>query len=310
MSPPSWATAGRTRVSINSLIWSMISASAGSSSTEGGSSAMWIPAALPGVNRGAPLTKWSSRASRTSGSRSVHETAGEAVTDTKSRPKNTPSTMPLSNSALASGDACALSASAKSRVPASITVCPGRNLRVAGLGVCSVRISISAMWSRDALRSRTKGWRAGDDPADQADRNGQADQRDPPFAPAHRLGNGIEHGTAGDHRLGQLLAPNQPVIKDCRDMQDDEGEHDLEPQLVEVARLVRRVGADQPCQRTHEDAVFILGDQAEARLDCDGEQQGDDAQRAERGVADSAPFFAQIIAHAPRAANEIAEPRG
>jgi hypothetical protein len=31
-------------------------------------------------------------------------------------------------------------------VPASMTVFSGRNLRVAGFGVCSVRISIRAMW--------------------------------------------------------------------------------------------------------------------------------------------------------------------
>ena len=35
---------------------------------------------------GAPLTKWSSRVSSTSGSRSVHDTPGAAVTEMKSRP--------------------------------------------------------------------------------------------------------------------------------------------------------------------------------------------------------------------------------
>ena len=55
-----------------------------------------MPAAVPGVNSGAPLTKWSSRVSSTTGSRSVHDTPGAAVTETKSRPKKTPSTMPLS----------------------------------------------------------------------------------------------------------------------------------------------------------------------------------------------------------------------
>src|SRR5439155_18297227 len=68
--------------------------------------------------------------------------------------------MPLSNSAWASGEASADFASAKSRVPASMTVCPGRNLRVAGLGVCSVRISMAAMWSRRAVSSTLPGFPA------------------------------------------------------------------------------------------------------------------------------------------------------
>src|SRR5437764_11281933 len=61
--------------------------------------------------------------------------------------------MPLSNKALASGEPSALSESAKSRVPASTTVWPGRNLRVAGFGVCSVRISMGAMWAAAARGS-------------------------------------------------------------------------------------------------------------------------------------------------------------
>src|SRR6476646_8839030 len=241
MLPPSCATAGRTRVSISSLICSMISESPGASSNCS-SAATLIAPALPGANSGAPPTKWSSSVSTTSGSRSVHDTPGAAVTETKSRPKKTPSTMPLSNRALASGDVTALSASAKSRVPASITICPGRNLRVEGLGVCSVRISMRAMWSRDALQSRTKRRSAGDDPAGDREADGEAKQRDPPFARLHRLRAGLDRCPAGDHRQGEPF-PTQPVNDDRRDMHDDEGEDDVEPQLVDVARLVRRVGA-------------------------------------------------------------------
>src|SRR5256885_14516803 len=261
MPPPSWATDGGTRVSIRSLIWAIMSASAGSSSIDGGSSAMWMPAAVPGVNSGAPLTKWSSRVSTTSGSRSVQDTPGAAVTETKSRPKNTPSTRALANSAAASGEASAPSASAKSRVPASITVWPGRNLRVAGLGVCSVWISMSAMWSRGRFQSRTKGRRSGDHPADYGEGESEADQFRPPFAPAHRRRLGVERGLAGDHRPGQ--APSlQAVIEDRADVQDDEEQHDLEPLFVDVARGVRRFRAHQPRQRTEMEAVLVLRDQA------------------------------------------------
>ena len=79
---------------------------------------------------------------------------GAIVTETKSRPKKTPVTSPNEKSALASGDASASSGLAKSRVPASITARPGRNLSVAGLGVDSVSISMGCMWDADALCAR------------------------------------------------------------------------------------------------------------------------------------------------------------
>ena len=50
MSPPSCATAGRTRVSISSRIWATISASAGSSSISA-SGATWMPPALAGAEQ-------------------------------------------------------------------------------------------------------------------------------------------------------------------------------------------------------------------------------------------------------------------
>src|SRR3954463_361546 len=130
--------------------------------------------------------------------------------------------MTLSNNALASGEATALSASAKSRVPASITVCPGRNLRVAGLGVCSVRISMPAMWRCDRLRSSTERRSPGDDPAGDGEGDREADQRSPPFAGPHRLGARRELGATGDHRHGQLLTAKEPVVEDCGDVQDHE----------------------------------------------------------------------------------------
>ena len=59
------------------------------------SGAMKMSAAVPALNSGAPLAKWSSRTSRTCGLRSRHSTPGAAVTETKSRPKKTPSTSPV-----------------------------------------------------------------------------------------------------------------------------------------------------------------------------------------------------------------------
>ena len=43
------------------------------------------------------------------------------------------------------------------------------------------------------------------------------------------------------------------------------------------------------CERPLVEAVFIGREQAEADLDRDRQQQGDDAERAERRVADAAP---------------------
>src|SRR5687768_8155960 len=138
-----------------------------------------MPAALALLNSGAPLTKWSSKTPTTSGSRSSQATPGEAVTEMKSRPKNTPSTRPVSNSADASGEDCAVSASGKSRLPASITGCPGRNLRVAGLGVCSVRINMLPMWSCGGAGSSAEGRCAADDPASYRECRQQADDCQP-----------------------------------------------------------------------------------------------------------------------------------
>src|SRR6185369_15170658 len=238
----------------------MISASAGSSS-KSESLATWIPAAVPGANNGVPLTKWSSRVSTATGSRSVQDTPAAAVTEMKSRPKKTPSTRPLANKAAASGEASALSESGKSRVPASITAWPGRNLRVAGLGVCSVRICMTVMWAGDPVQSRTERRSSGNHPAGDAESNRQADDRDPPFARPHRRGPGVGGHLAGDHRLGKTFAAN-PIEDDRCDVQRDQADNDgLKPQFVNVAGFIRRVGADERGQRTGENPVFVLRDQ-------------------------------------------------
>jgi hypothetical protein len=64
------------------------------------------------------------------------------VTETKSRPKNTPVTSPRLNSASASGEAAAASSEVNSRVPVAMMTSPGRNFSVAGLGVVSVSMNM------------------------------------------------------------------------------------------------------------------------------------------------------------------------
>src|SRR3546814_11719772 len=92
----------------------------------------------------------------TSGFASAHSAPGAIVTETKSRPKKTPVTSPRVKSAVASGEAAASSGLAKSRVPASMTGRPGRNFRVAGLGVDSVSISMRRLGDADR-KSVVKG---------------------------------------------------------------------------------------------------------------------------------------------------------
>src|SRR5581483_5172885 len=271
-----------------------------------------MPAAVPGVNKGAPLTKWSRRVSSTSGSRSVHETPGAAVIDTKSRPKKTPSTMPLSNRARASGEASADSASAKSRVPESSTGWPGRNLRVAGLGVCSVRISMALMWAASLRGSRrspvTERRGAGDDPARDSDADRKADQRNPPFAAAHRFGSGLDLSTPGNHRPGELPSA-ESIIGYCSKVQDDQRQDQVEPELVDVARLVGGADAYQPGKWARVDAVLVFGDQAEANLDCKRDKHRDDAERPQRVVADSDPAALEMIGERPRSPDKAGPAR-
>ena len=114
-------------------------------------------------------------------------------------------------------------------------------------------------------------------------------QCNPPFAGAYRFGVGVDRCSAGDHRLGQMLSA-QAIEDDRADMEDDQAENDVEPQFVKVAGLVGRVGTDQPVERTGVESVFILGDQPEPDLDSDRSEQGDDAQSAERLMADAGPL--------------------
>src|SRR4029077_4043599 len=64
------------------------------------------------------------------------------VTEMKSEPKNTPETPSIANSACARGDCPAPSASLMSSVPCVKTGRPGRNFKVAGLGVASVSMNM------------------------------------------------------------------------------------------------------------------------------------------------------------------------
>src|SRR5271166_379003 len=132
MSPPSPATAGRTRVSISSLIASTVSASLASKN-----SPVEAASAPPDAIRGSPERKNSVTTPSTAGRRCCHSPS-VLVTEMKSLAKNTPETPGSSISALASGERSASAGSRASNVPSSITTRPGRNLSVAGLGVASV----------------------------------------------------------------------------------------------------------------------------------------------------------------------------
>ena len=140
MSPPSPATAGRTRVSSSSLICATISASSGATSSSA--------AAASASSTGRPATKCSITAPSTCGFSVCQADRSDLVTVTKSPPRNTRDTPGSANSALASGLRSAASAVAKSAVPAPITSRPGRNFSVAGLGVLSVSMNMGASCCR------------------------------------------------------------------------------------------------------------------------------------------------------------------
>ena len=223
MSPPSCATAGRTRVSISSLIWSMMSASAGSSS-KSASSATWMPAARAGreqrraademVEQGLEHQRLEigPRHARRRGHRDEVAAVEHAFDHAA-----------VEQGAAASGEASAASASAKSRVPASMTVWPGRNLRVAGLGVCSVRISMGAMWPCRPV-------------CDQGPKGGAPATIQRVIADARRRGRSARPTicrAASARRPGSSAArpviiglvsclPRKPVEDDRGDMQDDQ----------------------------------------------------------------------------------------
>src|SRR5436190_1386143 len=133
MSPPSFSTAGRTRVSISSLMVATVSASLASKNSSPSAGA--APASAR--TSGAPDMKCSMMAPRIAGLSCCHSPLS-LVTEMKSDPKNTPLTPPISNSRSASGDCAAAALSRMSRVPWDRTARPGRNLSAAGLGVGSV----------------------------------------------------------------------------------------------------------------------------------------------------------------------------
>ena len=137
ISPPSPATAGRTRVSSNSLIWDTISESP--SSKDSSSS----PSAAALSIRGRPRVKCSMIAPRTAGFR-CRQSPSDLVTEMKSEPKKTLPTSGMPKRAAASGERAAASLSGKSATALSpITSRPGRNFSVAGFGVDSVWMNIA-----------------------------------------------------------------------------------------------------------------------------------------------------------------------
>src|SRR5215467_326532 len=148
MSPPSLATAGRTRVSISSLMMATVSASSLSKNSS-------APAAsIAPLTIGAPDMKCSMMAPRIAGLICCHS-ASDFVTVMKSLPRNTPATPGTPNSRSARGDFDASAAFGISRTPSGSTGRPGRNFRVAGFGVASVWMNIAKI-STAALGSRPK----------------------------------------------------------------------------------------------------------------------------------------------------------
>ena len=147
MSPPSLATAGRTRVSISSLMVATVSASAASKN----SSLVIVVAGDTVASSGAPEMKCSMITPRIIGFSSGQSLA-LLVTVMKSAPKKTPVTPAISNKPSASGDCAAPAGSRKSSVPFPASTRPGRNLRVAGFGVGSVSINMESSVGSRARR--------------------------------------------------------------------------------------------------------------------------------------------------------------
>src|SRR5215470_8484264 len=142
MSPPSLATAGRTRASISSLMVATVSESFASKNSSPPASA----AASAPLTIGAPDMKCSMMAPRIAGLSCCHSPA-DLVTAMKSAPKNTPATPVIANRRSASGDWAAAAASRMSSVPLASTARPGRNLSVAGFGVGSVWMNMAGSFT-------------------------------------------------------------------------------------------------------------------------------------------------------------------
>src|SRR5947209_4449431 len=162
MSPPSLATAGRTRSSISSLMVATVSESSGAKNS---SSAADPPDCSVRVI-GSPDMKCSIIAPRIAGVRCC-QSPPALVTATKSEPRNTPATPGIANRCSASGDWVADCASRMSSVPLASTVRPGRNLRVAGFGVASVwmnmAVSSPAVCPIGRTRASSNKWLLGNE---------------------------------------------------------------------------------------------------------------------------------------------------
>src|SRR5262249_12537585 len=152
MSPPSLATAGRTRASINSLMVATVSESFASKnsspSPDGAASALFTI--------GAPDMKCSMMTPRIAGLSCCHSPV-VLVTAMKSEPKNTPEIPAISNRRSASGDCAAASLSRMSSVPLVSTGRPGRNLSVAGLRVGAVWMNMACSFNCAGSKSPRSG---------------------------------------------------------------------------------------------------------------------------------------------------------
>src|SRR6266508_653269 len=138
MSPPSLATAGRTRASISSLMTATVSESFSSkNSSRSADAAASVPFTI-----GAPDMKCSMMAPRIVGLSCCHSPAF-LVTAMKSEPKKTPDTPAIPKRRSARGDRAADSLSRISSVPLASTARPGRNFSVAGFGVGSVWMNMA-----------------------------------------------------------------------------------------------------------------------------------------------------------------------
>src|SRR6202047_5524447 len=112
----------------------MVTTVAASSPAKNSSPSPWAAPSNSPMSKGSPETKCSMMAPRTTGLR-FGQSPPDFVTEMKSEPKNTPETPSIANSACASGDCPAPSASLVSSVPCGKTGQPGRNFTGAGLGV-------------------------------------------------------------------------------------------------------------------------------------------------------------------------------
>src|SRR5262245_48205491 len=150
MSPPSLATAGRTRASISSLMVATVSESFASKNSS--RSPDGVASAL--LTIGAPDMKCSMMTPRMAGLSCCHSPS-VLVTAMKSEPKNTPEIPAISNRRSASGDCAAASLSRMSSVPLVSTGRPGRNLSVAGFGVGSVWMNMACSFELRRIKRST-----------------------------------------------------------------------------------------------------------------------------------------------------------